>query len=480
MRKTMVVLLYIISYTGLSAQQNLGIRNSNYAGIQGALLNPASIADSKLNWDVNVLSGDVVFANNFLWAPKKAVPLFGFRRIIKGSFDEDLFATHFDPQNPNKLYNVTLSTEILGPSFFMKIAKKHSIGLTIAGRAYGNIKDISGNLGQNAFDYFLNRGLWNTDLQDNATRINGMSWLEYGLHYATVLYSRGTDELKVGISLNYLQGIAAAYVKNSNITYRISDTTNLAFTNTSLDYGRTNTDTYRKISSYNDLNQGHGFGADIGLVYVHYKDQYALNEEPTQHSSKDDYVYKLGLSLLDLGSINFNKNAAAYHLRAANANFANWHESKFTGNDQLDRTLSAVFYNGDSAKSQVSNRFRMGMPAALSIQADWNLCTNFFANMTIVKGFGHGSNQGVVRPDVYSITPRWETKWYEISIPVSVLYYNHWQPRVGLAARAGYFFIGGDAPGSLLKLNDLQGVDFYAGVHFFIAEKQQGTKTSTK
>ena len=113
----------------------------------------------------------------------------------------------------------------------------------------------------------------------------------------------------------------------------------------------------------------------------------------------------------------------------------------------------------------------MALPSAISIQADWNVCQNFFANMTIIKGFGHGSKQGVTRPDVYSLTPRYETKWGELSIPMSLLYYNHWQPRFGLAVRAGYFFVGGDAPGSLLKLNDLKGVDFYAGVHFFIAEK---------
>src|SRR5882724_5108459 len=99
MRRTMVVVLYLHGCIALSAQQNLGIRNSNYAGIQGALLNPASIAGSKLEWDVNVLSGDVVFANTFLYAPKSAVPLFGFRRIIKGSIDEDLFNTRFNPQD---------------------------------------------------------------------------------------------------------------------------------------------------------------------------------------------------------------------------------------------------------------------------------------------------------------------------------------------------------------------------------------------
>src|SRR5450432_3131065 len=125
MKKMLAFFLPMSICLCLHAQQNLGIQNSNYAGIGGALLNPSSLADSKLKWDVNVLSGDVVFDNTFLFASKSSVPLFGFKKIIKGSIDEDLFQTHFDPMNPDKLYNLTLSTEILGPSFFMKVAKKH-------------------------------------------------------------------------------------------------------------------------------------------------------------------------------------------------------------------------------------------------------------------------------------------------------------------------------------------------------------------
>ncbi len=89
----------------------------------------------------------------------------------------------------------------------------------------------------------------------------------------------------------------------------------------------------------------------------------------------------------------------------------------------------------------------------------------------VLKGFGHGDNVGVVQPDIYSFTPRYETRWFEVSLPLSLMYYGHWQPRAGIALRAGYFFIGGDAMGGLLKLNDLQQADFYAGAHFFLPSK---------
>jgi Family of unknown function (DUF5723) len=475
--KTLVILfLFSLIFECACAQQNLGIRNSNYAGIQGALLNPSSIADTKLKWDVNVWSVDEVFDNSFLYAPKNAIPFLGIGRIIRGSIHENLFYTHFDPENPYTLYNVSFSAEMLGPSFFVKIAKKHSIGFTVEERSYANIKNISGNLAQNFFSYLMEPNLWNTNFHDSLTRVNSMSWLSYGLHYATDVYSKGRDLVKVGVSLNYLQGLAAAYLQNAHINYKINDTTNIIFTNSTLDYGRTDIDDYRKIN-YNNLNHGHGFGADIGFTYVRLKDPSLYNAEPDDKmfagTEKPNYVYRIGISLIDLGYVNFNRNSAAFHLQTDSAGFMNWHQSKFSGNTQFDQTLSAVFYHGDSAKSLTSNHFNMALPAAISIQADWNVYQNFFANLTIIKGFGHGNNPGVIRPDVYSITPRYETLWGEVSLPLSFIYYNQWRPRIGVAMRIYYFFIGGDAPGSLLKLNDLNGVDFYAGIHIFMAEKSK-------
>jgi hypothetical protein len=122
----------------------------------------------------------------------------------------------------------------------------------------------------------------------------------------------------------------------------------------------------------------------------------------------------------------------------------------------------------------------MAMPSALSIQVDWNVYQNFYANLAIIKGFGHGNNAGVIRPDMYSITPRYETMWGKVSIPFSVLYYNQWHPRIGLALRIGYFYVGGDEPWGLLKLSNLENVDFYIGAHFSILKKPVKPASATQ
>ena len=454
MKRIIILLLCIQGALFIRAQQNLGIRNSHYAGVQAALLNPAGMEGQDLKWDVNVVSVVTLFDNDYLYIPKGAVPVLGFRSIIEGIKHENKFVTKFDPSNPDKRYHFILASEMLGPSFQAKIAEGQTVGFTFLARAYANINDFTGHVAQNAYDYMRNKSLWDKPFQDNSTRLNGMAWLEYGFYYAATIFKDSRRELAVGVGLKYLQGVGAAYVKNTSLNYTIGDTTQLIFTHSNLDYGRTDYDSYRKIGGYHGLNHGYGFGTSIGVTYTRFKD-------------KSNYLYKLGFSLIDVGAIRFDRMTSVFHLHSDSASFTNWYTYNLTSNEQVDRTISAAFYQGDSTKSHAGNSFRMGLPAALSCQADWNCYDNFFVNVTITKGFGHGNRQGVIRPDVYSITPRYENRWLEASIPFSVIYYGHWRPRLGFAVRAGYLFFGGDAPAGLFRLRNMYGTDFYIGVHFF-------------
>src|SRR5439155_12998497 len=122
----------------------------------------------------------------------------------------------------------------------------------------------------------------------------------------------GRHEFKGGITLKYLQGIAAAYFRNTNLTYNIVDTAQFIFTHSSIDYGRTD---YNSLINNNskDLIHGHGFGINIGFTYVHLRDSHE-NDKEIAVANENYYKYKIGLSIIDLGSINYNKNTAAFYL----------------------------------------------------------------------------------------------------------------------------------------------------------------------
>ena len=458
MRYQFMVWLWLCVPASLSAQYNFGIGNGNYSGIYGARINPAVTAGSSLRWEVNAIFAGALYDNTFVYIPHGAVPVLGFKSIYNGILHNRHFLTHYDPSNPGKLYQFVLSTEVLGPSVRFNVGTNQSIGLMTVARSYTNMRDLPGSTAQSAYAYLLQADLWNKPLSDHRSRLNGMGWLQYGINYSAILLDDGTNHLKIGLGLNYLQGVAAAYVKNTDLNYSIGDTANLQFVRSGLDYGRTDYDSYRRIGGYGGLNHGHGFSADAGIVFSHKAD-------PNDPSVP--YDYRLGVSVMDIGSIDFNRNAAAFHLQTDTANFAAWRQVRLASNIAVDRTLSAIFYHGDSAKSKEADHFSMAMPTALSVQADFRITTRLFVNGTIVKGLHHGDRQGVIQPDLYALTPRLETRWWEVSVPVSLLYYGQWRPRVGLAARVGYFFVGGDAPWSVLGIGDMQGADVYVGIRFF-------------
>ena len=65
-----------------------------------------------------------------------------------------------------------------------------------------------------------------------------------------------------------------------------------------------------------------------------------------------------------------------------------------------------------------------------------------------------------------AITPRYETEWLEVSMPVSL--YNYKYPRIGLSVRFLYFTVGTERLGTYLGLADINGMDIYASIKFHL------------
>ncbi|PWT77672.1 MAG: hypothetical protein C5B59_03445 [Bacteroidetes bacterium] len=465
-----ILLCGLIFFIHSQAQEFLGVRNSNYAGIQGAFLNPSSIAGSALPWDINAFSVGTLFDNNFFYVPKGKVPPLGFRKIVNGIVHEDLFYTHFNIQQPNKLYNIALSSEVIGPSFFKQIAKGQSIGFSFAIRSYINVHDVTGHLAQNTFTDFNEKDLWNREWHDQSAKINSAGWFEYGLHYAKIISTKKNRQWKAGASLNFLQGFGAAYAKNANLNYKVLDSVTVQVNSSSFDYGLTKYDSGRRAVSFDNLHHGPGISGSIGVTYTILGDpEHCGNQSSREKLNADNprqYILRLGLSLIDFGSIRFNRNSHAYHFETSGAIYKAEPDDNSSGKG-LNPTLRSIASQTDSNRTLITEHFNMALPSAISVQADWQFWKDFFLNATIIKGLGHGNRVGIVRPDQYSITPRYETNWFEASLPFSVIYYGRWQSRIGVAFRIGYIFFGGDAPASLLGLSDFERTDFYAGIHIF-------------
>jgi hypothetical protein len=129
MKRTLLTLVFCSSLLAVHAQEYLGIINSNYAGILGASLNPSSFVDSKLVFDVNLVSGGTSLDNTFLYIPKDDLTFFGFGNL-KNIINDKGYLTRWNPNDPNAPQSLTYSMEGIGPAFMINFAKRHSLGFT--------------------------------------------------------------------------------------------------------------------------------------------------------------------------------------------------------------------------------------------------------------------------------------------------------------------------------------------------------------
>jgi hypothetical protein len=115
----------------------------------------------------------------------------------------------------------------------------------------------------------------------------------------------------------------------------------------------------------------------------------------------------------------------------------------------------------DSLASFESDAFRLALPAALSLSADYGVTEHFYVNALLVQRlptFALTAKRG----NLFALTPRWQHRWFSASAPVSV--FNWDEIHLGLAARLGFLVVGSDNIGSIFSKGNFTGSDFYFAI----------------
>jgi hypothetical protein len=88
-RLLLMMTIVILSISKVKAQNYLGVHSSNYAGVMGTDLQPASFVDSRFIVDVNLASFNFNFYNNAQAFDTKDMP----KWWIKSFLDTSIFTT---------------------------------------------------------------------------------------------------------------------------------------------------------------------------------------------------------------------------------------------------------------------------------------------------------------------------------------------------------------------------------------------------
>lgn len=443
---------FLIHFTSFT-QEQLGLRIDNYAGINSVLLNPANNLTSPFTWDFNLVSAGVFVENNYAYVARtNLIALLKNTNNIVSAPDitsdnqpgpNDLVLDYFD--NENKRF-FSFSAQAMGPSLMINLNSGHTFGIFTNARAVSNSRDIPYQLGYYNFE--------RTPLDEPITipqfNVAGMAWSEIGINYA---YQFATDygTIGLGANLKFLQGYEGFYVANESettVSQLSGDTIALSAANFHFGLTDGNTD---DSNDFNLNKNGSGIGLDLGAIFT-----IDGNEENT-------YFWKFGVSVIDIGKINFNNNVQRHLYQTTTT-------VNIPGNDyqNLANTADAYLQQlsedilGDPTASNVGNTgFDIWLPSALSLQADYRVRSNVYVNATLVQRLPMG-NIALQRDNIFAISPRFESRWLGVTMPVVL--YNYQDFRVGTALRLAFLTIGSDHLGSILKKGNFTGTDFYVAV----------------
>ena len=418
LKKTILLFTFLFSFGFVQSQEQLGVHTDNYLPVNQMSINPASMVDQKPWLSMNFV-GAHAFARSNFFSIKDSRLGFGIK-------EDDLA---FDAPNRNgKAYFVG---RILGPSITMNW-REHAFGLHTGVRSYANINKIPAVLGEIIAD----EGVENIEdgvYQVRNGRVKAMTWAEVGLSYGKIIYKRDRVMINAAGTLNRIIGIqqssliikdAEAEVENGEGTLRNID-------------GK---------YAYAEPNwgAGKGWGLNAGVTYKKMLIKDNINDY-FPHSRRGgckspDYLYKVGVSLLDFGYIRFKQES-----RSANI-------SDTATVDDLEDAEASVLGVGRT-------RFATALPTAISVQGDYRFEEGVYLNGTIVQKLSLARTFGVERANVLALTPRYESSWFSAALPLSMM--NYTTPQLGLYLRFGPLAIGTDHLSPYIIKRDIKAADLY-------------------
>lgn len=450
----------------------LGTVLGNYSGVNGIQLNPSAMHNSKSWLDVQLTGGDLFLENNFLYIAKED---YSFLNFFKAGYTlpthEEDYGTeerNFYWYNNTRRKNVFENIRINGPGA-MVIWGKHAFALSTSFRTVTTPHNIPYEFANFAYLGLNYRPQQNILYKDNRPfSMASMAWGELGLSYAYTFYARKFDMFSAGITLKRLFALGGGAVRSNQMHYVVLDDSTVNVINLNAEYGiALPVDYSNNESNLDPLFKGGGFGVDVGVTYQRLRRYH----QPSYYSKLcarpyEDYIYRIGISLIDIGGVRFKNNAVKMKIDNRPAYLTNLTPESFNFQsiDQLLDTISYQFY-GDTASAYTGDKFTLWLPSALSLQFDYHLRKNIYLNASFIYGFNIG-RLSLSRPAQLAITPRYETKWFEANLPLSL--YDWSEFRAGLSLRFYFLTIGTEKLAGFFSYSDFTGLDFYFSLKFFL------------
>ncbi len=443
MKKTLFVLCCFLSIQITFSQSFIGYETDNFNGIHGALVNPANIADARIQMDVNVMSAGGVLANDYT-----GLTLSNITDLIDGNLAD--INTLSNAQN-----SVLANAEILGPSFMLNLNEKHSVGLITKARIANTFNNVDGELLDGLIDGFPTADF---DFEQNNLDATTHIWGEVGVSYGRVLfYDYDQHYLKGGVTLKYLMGAGIAQGTSNNLAGSFSASSNQVNLTGDFSYLISYDDDQNTSDYFQNLSPG--FGMDVGLIYEFRTRESRFADADDHFRALNTYRAKIGVSVLDIGAIKYEDvQLTNYDVNGS----VNADEAEEDFIDALENNFA-----GDSITGDVT----VALPTRLRVNIDYKIIPKVYANVdinqTLIEEDSPYNNNGLNR---ITFTPRFETRIFSAYLPVT--YSALGRTSIGAGFKFGPAFIGSGSIISNVVSDTAQTANMYFGFKVPIKHKR--------
>ncbi|KAA6430352.1 hypothetical protein FEM33_25435 [Dyadobacter flavalbus] len=451
-----------------------GASMGNYAGTNALYHNPAFVADSRYRAYIHVAATQIYTANNHV---RYEAP-FSFFNLLTNTVSAKYRSSRGVVQFPRsylgeklngnlKYMNAGGDTRL--PSVMFNMLKGR-LGAAVLLRARyilnasGITEDLARLISKTTQLKALQGPVFNN--QSGQLHFNGLGEIAFAL--GGVVMDNETDFLKVGVTLKGLIGLYNAHAIIENSSFNVLPDASW--------------ENKRQYINVNEINvryamtrdeglapsgrpPGMGWGFDVGAVYEYRPDvskysYYEKGERKKDHS-KNKYLYRVAVSLTDIGRVRFNNPAYLLQQETHTTN----KEFRFDDFQKLDGSegfFNAINNSLDGGPT-IAPDFRSVLPAAFQASVDYNIRPNVYVSGLWVQNLVPQKAFGMKAESTVTVTPRYEHKWYELSVPLSLM--NRYRsPAIGLAGRAGPLWMGTDHLAGLLNIGNPKAFNVYFGI----------------
>lgn len=465
-----LLLFLFVPLAASYAQHSVG-ELDNYSGSSSAWINPSNLSTTFVYADFCVGPADLSLNNNFayipqseLWPSVSSLLSQGTWPSFPGIQDIKYYYAYYPEEESRFIYE---SADLTLPSFMMTFKGRHALAFSFRTRTGLSVEQMPWEIPVLATESFDYDSLHLRVFQSEGMRFAAMGWGEADVSYSVTALESSNYKLDLGLTGKLLLGVAGITGSLNYLEYELFDAYNMLMDTVNgamsmalpLDYEANLNDHSSSPWFTEDLVKGLGWGADFGFSLTRKKMQRYRLPETACEDSPLLYYWRLGVSLVDFGKIRFNKNTLNGTLLGKGMLFDR--RVVFADANSVTDMVEVMddLMGWEETMFEYDSSFCIGLPTALSLQFDVNAYRNFYVNATLVQPISSLLYENSVKREMlFSVTPRYETGFLGVALPLSL--YGSGYSTVGAFLRVGPLQLGTNDLLSLAGWRDTKGADF--------------------